>query len=190
MLFKKGSTPHNKTPENKVKEICSYFHTELSQHEIKDLVGVGLTAIRRIFRDNFTEEENKHRYSVMCSVGKRGSKNHMHGKLGKDNPRYTGNTYINELGYRMVPVPDWWSGKRVQRIPEHHKVYCEQYGLTKLPKGTLVHHINFDKLDNSIGNLQLMTRPEHMSYHAKEYWSRKGATTIPEGSREQCSRSA
>lgn len=44
----------------------------------------------------------------------------------------------------------------------------------KLSKEEVVHHIDGNKTNNSLDNLQLMTRSEHSSHHAKEnYKSRK-----------------
>lgn len=37
----------------------------------------------------------------------------------------------------------------------------------RLQKGEIVHHINEDKVDNRLENLQLLTISEHMSLHYK-----------------------
>lgn len=37
-----------------------------------------------------------------------------------------------------------------------------------LNENETVHHINFNSLDNDINNLKLMTKHEHLSYHAKQ----------------------
>ena len=36
-----------------------------------------------------------------------------------------------------------------------------------IEKGEVVHHIDFDKTNNDINNLKLMTNSEHAKYHAK-----------------------
>ena len=38
----------------------------------------------------------------------------------------------------------------------------------KIPKGMVLHHIDGDKLNNNISNLQLMTNSEHIKLHDKE----------------------
>lgn len=48
----------------------------------------------------------------------------------------------------------------------------EDYIGRKLNKDEVVHHINEDKLDNRIENLQLMTRGEHSKLHRELELSR------------------
>ena len=48
-----------------------------------------------------------------------------------------------------------------------HRACWEAYwGM--IPKGYVVHHVDGDKLNNEIENLQCMTRSEHSSYHHTE----------------------
>lgn len=66
---------------------------------------------------------------------------------------------ISKRGYWMiyVPIRGW--------MKEHHYIW-EQTNPPVI-KGFILHHINFNKLDNRIENLQVMTQSEHMALHTK-----------------------
>ena len=55
---------------------------------------------------------------------------------------------------------------------EHRRVWVEHYG--EIPKGYIVHHINGNKTDNRIDNLEIMTRKEHCLLHGADKNLEKG----------------
>jgi len=59
-------------------------------------------------------------------------------------------------GYRMIRVGN--------KFREEHLVVWERHN-GKKPKGFDIHHINFDKLDNRIENLQILRHGEHTILH-------------------------
>mgnify|MGYP000491684111 CR=1 FL=1 len=54
--------------------------------------------------------------------------------------------------------------KGARYIPEHRLVMEEHLG-RRLRTDEVVHHINHDKTDNRIENLQVMSRAEHIDEH-------------------------
>jgi hypothetical protein len=55
----------------------------------------------------------------------------------------------------------------------HHREVMEEYLARSLESNEVVHHLDGDKLNNELSNLQLMTRSSHSSGHSgePEYWT-------------------
>lgn len=89
---------------------------------------------------------------------KRGQKPNT--RLGESNPRFKGGSYIDKKGYKMIYVPrdDPYYGMRESKnrsyAREHRIVMAKHLGRL-LESSETVHHINGNKLDNRIENLQL-----------------------------------
>lgn len=75
---------------------------------------------------------------------------------GKNNHNYKGGS-INRWGYKMI----WHNGKKVYE----HRHIMERHLNRKLLPEEEVHHINGNKLDNNIENLQILTIEEHKKIH-------------------------
>ena len=101
----------------------------------------------------FYQFPSRYRQGVRCcsrkcsGISRRGDKNH----------NYKGGVTVNHWGYRLINV----DGKRVYE----HVYIMEQHIGRKLNKGEEVHHINYNKLDNRLENLQLVTIIEHKKLH-------------------------
>lgn len=59
--------------------------------------------------------------------------------------------------WRKVPGRGW--------VREHHLVW-ELAGNGKVPTGKVLHHLDENKLNNELSNLQLMSRREHAANHS------------------------
>jgi HNH endonuclease len=68
---------------------------------------------------------------------------------------------ITPNGYRRITCKD-----RRKRF-EHVMVWEKHWG--PVPQGSEIHHVNGNKLDNRIENLQLVTRLEHKRLHSRCY---------------------
>ena len=105
------------------------------------------------------------------SIKYQGTGNPMFGKIskyrGKKRPEFSGSKhwnykggYITKDGYLSICV----NGKEIGL----HKYLLEIKLGRKLTKNEVAHHIDGNKLNNDINNIQLMTRSEHIKHHRKQ----------------------
>ena len=86
---------------------------------------------------------------------------------GPSNPRWKGGRWLSKShGYIFVLCPGHPNARKNGYVREHVKVMADHLG-RKIEAHETVHHINGDKLDNRLENLEVMTRAEHASHHHK-----------------------
>lgn len=97
---------------------------------------------------------------------------------GSNNPRWKGGVKIHAFGYRLIVQRDHPRVDKQGYVREHRLVMEKHLGRYLLPSED-VHHINGNKQDNRIQNLELVSdRATHLKLHhrdsGKDTWFKKG----------------
>ena len=105
----------------------------------------------------------------------KGENNHQFGLKGKLNSSYNNETVKIKGGYRHIRVTNHPFADRDGWIREHRYVAEKNLlnefnfvlidGVKYLSPEYEVHHIDRDKLNNSVSNLQVLTKSEHRHIH-------------------------
>lgn len=160
------------------------FHGDKTQTQVAKDYGVAKKTVKRVWVEEFGEEAvyqrrlrshsrasarfNPWRGTVTKGAFPPGEAHPEFGKRGPEAKRYNPDAALRlRDGYVLTRVPDWWEGEayRESYALEHRVVYAEHNGLTSIPDGMVVHHINLVRDDNRPENLALMTSSEHIAYH-------------------------
>ena len=145
-----------------------YRTTDLSKEEIAEIIGTTYPIVEKcIFRNISIEERHglkKRRYSK----SKQSDNNPMFGLFGDKHHGYRGDC-LDGKGYVMVLKPYWYTGRvGSKHVFKHSVVMCQHLGLTEIPSGFVIHHIDHNPLNNDISNLIMLTKEAHGKLHALE----------------------
>lgn len=77
---------------------------------------------------------------------------------------WKGGRYINKQGYVMILKKGFTGCDKKGYVKEHRYIYSTFYKIT-LTNKDIIHHINGDKTDNRIENLQLLDNKSHLILH-------------------------
>ena len=128
--------------------------------------------------------------NILKSEYMQGEKNHQFGLIGDKNDSFGGNVLISNYGYILEYCPGHPyphdRANQTTRVLQHRLIiernsdkFSEEYfevidGMKVLKQIYAVHHINEDKQDNRLENLQILTHSEHTSLHNKTKKSKIG----------------
>ncbi|MDQ7067775.1 MAG: HNH endonuclease [Sulfurimonas sp.] len=103
-----------------------------------------------------------------------GLSNHQYGVKGERNASFKGHRKISTYGYVLIYIPEhpranhaWYVFEHLLVMENHIGRPLKYYGF-KNKNNEVCHHIDRDKQNNSIENLQLMTEVEHLKLHLME----------------------
>lgn len=158
--------------EKKVQEL--FETTDLPIDEIVSQSGVSRTQVYRILRATYSKEERVRRKATNYRKSKLGQLNPMFGKYGRDHHNYKG-IVADGRGYLMVLKPEWYTGRKGSKhVFLHSVVMCEALGITEIPAGFVVHHLDHNLLNNDLDNLALLTASAHSRLHSRERATTRG----------------
>lgn len=165
--FYKKNTPKKDIPAATVFLICKLFEfTDTSLQDICKEAHIEYWQMQEILNTYYTQQFQDKRKSRMYARSKQGIKNSMSGKFKELHHNYKG-TVGDGNGYLQCLKPDWYTGRKGSKhVFVHTVVMCEHLGLTELPKGWTIHHIDGNKQNNDINNLALITNSGHTKLHS------------------------
>lgn len=138
-----------------------YINKKLSGLEIARHFKIGRTTVSRYIKRygleprSISEIRKNKKWSPSAEqIQKSIAYNKAHS--GEKSPSYKGG-HINKDGYKVIR-------KDGKYYKEHRYIMMQHIG-RELSRNEDVHHINGNKLDNHIENLQLLTKSEHSQLH-------------------------
>lgn len=153
--------------DNQVKEL--FETTTLTYAEMAETLGITPKMVQTRVTRMFTREQRKARKIPNYARSKTGALNPCYGQTRELATNYIGGEVGDGKGYIQVLKPVWYTGRVGCRyVFKHSLAMCEMLGLTEMPSGCIVHHIDGNRLNNDLSNLALMTSGAHTRLHQRE----------------------
>lgn len=161
--------------ESTVSEIIRlYVDDKLTLKEVSVLSGKAISTVRYYIRRADLLRSPKQAAILAGGLGRKGA--HLAGKskpltaetIKKMTDRKREWADKNSKGFSLKPNGYFEITRGPNKSRPMHVVIMEQYLGRKILLHEVVHHIDHDRLNNDIANLQIMTRGEHARFHAME----------------------
>ena len=88
---------------------------------------------------------------------------------GKNHPSWKGGRILHQGRYYLVLKPNHPKADSKGYVREH-RLIMEEYLGRYLNSNELIHHLNGNKLDNRVANLELISRSEHIKLHKEQLY--------------------
>lgn len=151
-----------------------YETTELTLQQVADHTGTSYKQVFGYVARNYSREHRTNRKRNSYRKSKTGDLNPMYGATGNMHHNYK-HVVGDSKGYLMELKPEWYTGRAGSKhVFQHHIFVCLGLGLTSIPAGWCVHHVDENPHNNAFDNLVLMTMSDHQRLHRVL----AGATTI------------
>lgn len=145
-----------------------FEETLLSKDKIARKLKVRVTRVSDFINSYYTKDYIDLRSYKSRAASKTGSNNPMQGKVGDQHHNYKG-IISDGKGYKIILKPDWYTGRKGSKHVFYHTVvFCEALGLSELPKGFVIHHIDGNPENNNLENLALVSVNGHSKIHSIE----------------------
>jgi len=156
--------------DEKIAQAIHFFKdTEIPMKKLCEELKLEYYMVLEILRANFTEEEINRRKSKLYRYSKLGDNNPMKGVTQEQHHNWIGGVVSDGQGYLMVKKPEWYTGRKgSDYVFQHSVVMCKALGITEIPQGFAVHHIDHNPLNNNINNLALIQMGGHSRLHQIE----------------------
>lgn len=148
--------------------IKEMFHSDLTLDQVRKLLKVRHNTIVSIWKEEFGDLAFAERKRLKYRNSKLGAKNPMKGKVKSLHPNWiSGERISDRKGYVRVRKPDWYTGSSPDGYVDEHVInYCASRGLTEIPNGMCVHHLDMNKQNNDPKNLIALSNADHRLLHA------------------------
>lgn len=145
--------------------IAAFHHPDMiSLEDLARKLNVRFTTISEIWKKRFLPKEIEQRSSLCRS---KAIKVHMTlSKKALEEMHKMAHYTKDGHGYLLMLKPAWFTGRLDSKhIYVHQVVMAENLGISEIPEGFVIHHINGDRTDNQIENLSLLTNSAHLKQH-------------------------